>query len=109
MKTVTKRLSIGLLAVALGSVAIGAAGPAMAKGDCGYGSGGYGSTYGYGGSATKKPSAGKVTPPNTPAKTPTKDAAAAGGNIEPQVRAKAAQPQSQLGGDGGQDGNSGSK
>jgi hypothetical protein len=95
MKMFTKRLSVGLIALALGSAVIGAAGPAMAKGDCGYGSGGYGSTYGYGGSATKKPSAGKVTPPNTPAK----GAEAAGG--------KAAQPQSQPSGDSGQGGTGG--
>ena len=38
MKTVTKRLSIGLIALALGSTIVGAAGPAMAKG----GHGGWG-------------------------------------------------------------------
>ena len=104
MKTVTNRLSVGLIALALGSTVIGAAGPAMAKGDCGWGYGGYAPTYGYSGSSTKKPSTGKVTTKNTPAKTPTKDAAAAGGNAEQQARAKAAPTQSQPGGDGGQGG-----
>ncbi len=60
MKTVTKRLSIGLIAVALGSAALGAASPAMAKGGHGGGWGhhgggwsfgyvGYAPTYDYGG------------------------------------------------------------
>ena len=56
MKTVTKRLSIGLLAVALGSAVIGAAGPAMARGGHGGGhhggwghhGGGWGHGWGYG-------------------------------------------------------------
>jgi hypothetical protein len=39
MKIVAKRLSIGLLTVALGSAVIGATGPAMAKG--GHGGGGH--------------------------------------------------------------------
>src|SRR5215207_7778631 len=72
MKMVTKRLSIGLLAVALGSAGIGTAGPAMARGGhggghhggwghhgggwghghgwgYGFGYGGYTPTYDYGG------------------------------------------------------------
>jgi hypothetical protein len=66
MKMFTKKLSIGLLAVTLGSAVIGAAGPAMAKGGhgggwghghswghrhhgWGYGFGGYTPAYYYGG------------------------------------------------------------
>jgi len=59
MKMFTKKLSIGLLAVTLGSALIGAAGPAMAKGGhgggwghrggWGYGFGGYTPAYYYGG------------------------------------------------------------
>jgi len=45
MKMVTKRLSIGLLAVALGSAGIGAAGPAMARG--GHGGGHHGGGWGH--------------------------------------------------------------
>jgi len=45
MRTVAKRLGIGLLAVALGSAVIGAAGPAMARG----GHGGWGHHGGGGG------------------------------------------------------------
>ena len=47
MRTVAKRLSIGLLAVALGSAVIGAAGPAMARGGHG-GWGHHGHRWGYG-------------------------------------------------------------
>src|SRR5215208_5960040 len=45
MRMVTKKLSIGLLAVALGSAVIGAAGPAMARG--GHGGGHHGGGWGH--------------------------------------------------------------